>query len=81
MSCPNTSTSPTTVTAAIDRRTRPAINTMHQPSIQMTPASGELNEASVNVHDSRMIVTSINTSASPRVKRYRDSGWGPALRP
>ena len=56
------------MTADSGRRTRPAISTMHQPSIQMTPARGAFSEAKVKVHDSRMIVTSINTSASPLVK-------------
>ena len=57
---------PTVLTGSL---TGSDISTMHQPSIQITPASGAPSDAGVNVHESRTTVSSRTTSRRPRVRR------------
>ena len=67
--CKKISPTPKVAIAQIGSQMIAAISTMHQPSIQMTPASRYSLKSKLNVHATRMSVSSSNTSIRPRVSR------------
>ena len=64
---------PNPPTAATGSRTSPAINTMHQPITQMTPASRYWEKSKLKVHATRITVSSSRTSHRPRRSRKRET--------